>query len=218
MNKLIKYSHVISFKKKFIAKQLETIILNRFIRYHEISKSIINDKDKLFTFNYWKTLIFLLNTRLRMSTVYHFQTNDQTKRTNQSLEQYLRHYINNVQNNWVSLLSMTQLIFNFKQSKTTKITSFFANYDKNFNLFESFKENKSTQSIMKKIDTLKKIHQNITTMQHTSVKYQNKKRKMTSQLKKRDKMYLNTKNLKYKKKNKIKKQEIWFSQNRIIFH
>ena len=34
-----------------------------------------------------------------MSTVYHSQTNDQTKRTNQSLEQYLRHYINNAQNN-----------------------------------------------------------------------------------------------------------------------
>ena len=150
MNKFIKYSHIISFKKKFTAKQLETIILNRFIKYHEISKNIINDKDKFFTFNYWKTLISLLNTRLQMSIVYHFQTNDQTKRTNQNLEQYLRYYINNVQNNWIFLLSMTQLIINFKQSKITKITFFFANFDKEFNLFELFKKNKSTQSIMKK--------------------------------------------------------------------
>ena len=106
MNKLIKYSHIISFKKKFTTEQLETIILNRFIRYHEISRNIISDRDKLFTFNYWKTLISLLNTRLRMSIVYNFQTNDQTKRTNRNLEQYLRHYINNVQNNWILLLSM----------------------------------------------------------------------------------------------------------------
>ena len=174
MNKFIKYSHIIFFKKKFIAKQLETIILNRLIRYHEISRNIINDRDKLFTFNYWKTLIFLLNTRLRMSIVYHSQANDQTKRTNQNLEQYLRHYINNVQNNWVFFLSMTQLTFNFKQSKTTKITSFFANFDKNFNLFELFKKNKSAQSIIEKINTLKKIHQNITAMQDTSIKYQKK--------------------------------------------
>ena len=76
VNKLIKYSHIISFKKKFTTKQFETIILNRFIRYHEISKSITSDKDKLFTSNYWKTLISLLDTRLRMSIVYHFQTND----------------------------------------------------------------------------------------------------------------------------------------------
>ena len=103
---------------------------------------------------------------------------------------------------------MTQLTFNFKQSETTKITSFFANYDKDFNLFESSKKNKSAQSVIKKIDTLKKIHQNITTMQHTSVEYQNKKKKMTSQLKKKDKMYLNIKNLKYKKKNKKKSKKL----------
>ena len=58
VNKLIKYSHIIFFKKKFIAEQLETIILNRFIKYHEISKNIISDRNKFFTFNYWKTLIF----------------------------------------------------------------------------------------------------------------------------------------------------------------
>ena len=52
MNRLIKYSHIISFKKKFTAKQLETIILNRLIKYHEISKNIISDRDKLFTSNY----------------------------------------------------------------------------------------------------------------------------------------------------------------------
>ena len=124
-----------------------------------------------------KDFDFLLNTRLRMSIVYHSQTNDQTERTNQSLEQYWRHYINNAQNNWIFLLSMTQLILNFKQSKTTKIASFFANFDKNFNLFESFKKNKSAQSIMKKIDTLKKIHQNITTMQQRQSSIRTKREK-----------------------------------------
>ena len=143
-----------------------------------------------------------------MSTVYHSQTNDQTKRTNQSFEQYLRHYINNAQNNWVSFLSMTQLILNFKQSETTKITSFFANFGKDFNLFELSRENKSAQSIIERINTLKKIHQNITAMQDTSTKYQNKKRKMTPQLKKRDKVYLSTKNLKYRKKNRKKSKKL----------
>ncbi len=52
VNKLIKYSHIIACKKKFNAKQLEYIILNRLIRYHDISKRLISDKDKLFTSNY----------------------------------------------------------------------------------------------------------------------------------------------------------------------
>ena len=52
VNRLIKYSHIISFKEKFTAKQLETIILNRLIKYHGISKNITSDRDKLFTSNY----------------------------------------------------------------------------------------------------------------------------------------------------------------------
>ncbi len=52
INKLIKYSHIIACKEKFIAKQLRYIILNRLIQYHNIFKELINDKNKLFTSNY----------------------------------------------------------------------------------------------------------------------------------------------------------------------
>ena len=52
INRLIKYCHIIFFKKTYNAKQLKYVVLNRFIRYQKISKRLINDKDKLFTFNY----------------------------------------------------------------------------------------------------------------------------------------------------------------------
>jgi len=52
INKLIKYLYIIACKKKFIVKQLKYIVLNRFIRYYNISKKLTSDKDKLFTFNY----------------------------------------------------------------------------------------------------------------------------------------------------------------------
>ena len=52
INKLIKYSPIIVCKKKFIAKQLKYIVLNRLIRYHNIFKELTSDKDKLFTSNY----------------------------------------------------------------------------------------------------------------------------------------------------------------------
>jgi len=75
IDKLIKYSHIIACKKKFIVEQLEYIVLNRLIRYHNIFKGLISDKDKLFTSNYWKTLISMLGTRLRMSIAYYSITN-----------------------------------------------------------------------------------------------------------------------------------------------
>ncbi len=96
IDKLTKYSHIIACKEKITAEQLKYIVLNRLIRYHDIPKELISDRDKLFTSNYWKTFIPMLGTRLRMSTAYYPITNGQTERTNQSLEQYLRHYVNNI--------------------------------------------------------------------------------------------------------------------------
>jgi len=52
INKLIKYLHIIACKEKFTAKQLKYIVLNRLIRYHDILKELISDRDKLFTSNY----------------------------------------------------------------------------------------------------------------------------------------------------------------------
>ncbi len=75
VDKLTKYSHIIACKEKFTTKQLRYIVLNRLIRYYDILKGLTSDKDKLFTSNYWKTLISMLGTRLRMSTVYHLVTN-----------------------------------------------------------------------------------------------------------------------------------------------
>ena len=52
INKLIKYSHIIVYKEKFIIEQLEYIVLNQLIRYYNILNKLINNKDKFFTFNY----------------------------------------------------------------------------------------------------------------------------------------------------------------------
>ena len=52
IDRLTKYSHIVFFKKKYIAKQFEYIILNKLVKYHELLKKIINDKNKLFIFYY----------------------------------------------------------------------------------------------------------------------------------------------------------------------
>ncbi len=52
IDKLIKYSHIIACKEKFIAKQLKYIVLNQLIRYYNIFKGLTSDRNKLFTSNY----------------------------------------------------------------------------------------------------------------------------------------------------------------------
>ena len=97
---------------------------------------------------------------------------------------------------------MTQLTLNAKVSNITKVTSFFANYGKEPNLFEEERTHLLTQLAIERIKTLKKIHDNISKMQERSTRYQNKKRKTTPQLKEKDKIYLFTKNLRTRKSSK----------------
>ena len=52
VNRFIKYTHLILFKKKYTTNQLNFIVLNQMIRYHEIFLKIISDKNKFFTSNY----------------------------------------------------------------------------------------------------------------------------------------------------------------------
>jgi len=66
---------------------------------------------------------------------------------------------------------MAQLALNAKISNITKITLFFVNYNKEFNLFEEERRHLLAQSIIKKIATLKRIHDNILKMQERSIKY-----------------------------------------------
>ncbi len=66
---------------------------------------------------------------------------------------------------------MTQLALNAKISNIIKITLFFVNYDKKSNLFKKERTHLSTQLVIKRIATLKKIHDNILKMQKKSIKY-----------------------------------------------
>jgi hypothetical protein len=97
---------------------------------------------------------------------------------------------------------MAQLTLNAKVSNTTKVTSFFANYNKEPNLFEEKRTHLLAQATIERVETLKRVHDNISKMQKRSTKYQNKKRKTTPQLKEGDRVYLFTKNLKTRKPSK----------------
>jgi len=66
---------------------------------------------------------------------------------------------------------MTQLTLNAKISNITKITLFFANYNKKFNLFEKERKHLLAQLVIERIATLKKVHNNILIMQERSAKY-----------------------------------------------
>jgi hypothetical protein len=66
-----------------------------------------------------------------MSTAYHPQTDRQTERVNQSLEQYLRIFGNKRQDDWAQLLSTAEFAYNNATHEATKLSPFFVEYGRN---------------------------------------------------------------------------------------
>ena len=91
---------------------------------------MISDKGPQFAAGLMKELNKMLGIETKLSMAYHPQTDSQTERTNQELEQYLRMYINHRQNNWSEWLAMAEFAFNNKVHTATKISLFKVNYSR----------------------------------------------------------------------------------------
>ena len=65
--------------------------------------------------------------RLHFTSGYHPEGDGQTKRANQTLEQYLRVYCNYQQNNWSELLPLVEFAYNDAPNAMMGLTLFYAN-------------------------------------------------------------------------------------------
>ncbi|EEA26632.1 retrovirus polyprotein, putative [Talaromyces marneffei ATCC 18224] len=94
MDRLTKYAHFIPTVEEINAEGLAQILMEEVFKHHGIPEIIVSDRGATFLLKLWKSMMNLMGGQQRLSTAYHPQTNGQTERTNQTLEQYLRHYVN----------------------------------------------------------------------------------------------------------------------------
>jgi hypothetical protein len=87
-------------------------------------RSIVSDRGSLFTSAWWSTFYHDLTVKRRLSTAFHPQTDGQTERQNQTLEVYLRAYVNYQQDNWASYLANAEFAYNNSVNVTTGKTPF----------------------------------------------------------------------------------------------
>ena len=117
------------------------------------------------------------------------------------IKQYLRGYVNYQQTNWVSLLSVAQLMYNISINAITEQTSFFINHEYNVNLFLKLKKvTVLTEQIKVTANKMHKLHKELQTdiefLSHCSVIYYNQHHVGAPTLKRGDKVYLLQKNIK----------------------
>jgi transposase InsO family protein len=130
-DRLTKYIHLIPANTKMTAPQLVPLFMGHIVMNYGVPKYITSDRDKLFTLKFWASLTDLMGIKRKLTTAYHPQANGQTERTNQTIKQYLRHYVNYQQDDWVAYLPMAQFVYNNAVHSTTGETPFFVNYGYN---------------------------------------------------------------------------------------
>ena len=97
VDRLTKSAHFLAVRKDFELERLAELYVRQIIRLHGVPVTITSDRDPRFTANFWKNLQLAMGTKLQFSTAYHLQTDGQSERTIQTLEDMLRACVLDIQ-------------------------------------------------------------------------------------------------------------------------
>ncbi|CAJ2668539.1 unnamed protein product [Trifolium pratense] len=114
--------------KGTLVPKLAEIYVEQIVRLHGIPTSIISDRDPRFTSRFWESLQEALGTKLRLSSAYHPQTDGQSERTIQSLEDLLRACVLEQNVNWDSCLPLVEFTYNNSYHSSIGMAPFEALY------------------------------------------------------------------------------------------
>jgi hypothetical protein len=124
VDKLRKSAHFIPVKLTCKAIDITQVFMKEVFRLHDMPREIISDRDTKFTSNFWKSLMEGLETKLLFSTTYHPQTDGQTERVNQILEDMLRKHVMHQPRKWEDYLPLVEFTYNNGYQTSLKMSPF----------------------------------------------------------------------------------------------
>lgn len=110
------------------AESTARLFLDNVWKLHGTPESTISDRGTQFNNHFLKRLYELLDIKPSFSSAYHPETDGQTERVNQILENYLRNFVSHRQDDWVELLSQAEFSYNNHVSSTTGQSPFYLWY------------------------------------------------------------------------------------------
>ncbi|GJP64571.1 hypothetical protein CLOP_g21549 [Closterium sp. NIES-67] len=128
IDKFSKMGHFIPTHTTARTEETSQLFVRYIISQHGIPTTLISDRDPKFTSKFWKELMSLLGTKLAMSSAYHPQTDGQTERLNQIVEQLLRAASKDEISKWDLHLPTLEFACNNATHAATRQTPFFLFY------------------------------------------------------------------------------------------
>lgn len=112
VDRFSKMAHFIPCRETITAPELSDLLVSEIFKHHGLPDSIVSDRGSVFVSQFWSHVCKSLRIKRGLSTSYHPQTDGQSERTNQILEQYFRCFLSYQQDNWSALLPLAEIAYN----------------------------------------------------------------------------------------------------------
>jgi hypothetical protein len=124
VDKFSKMTRIIPMKTTDSAQQFSKIFFNNIVRLFGHPHTIISDRDSKFTSKFWECLNEYSRTKLIRSSAYRPQTDGQTEKSNQTIENMLRSVVNERNDDWDDHIAIVEYTINSTPNASTKHTPF----------------------------------------------------------------------------------------------
>jgi len=128
VDRLTKAAHFLPIRLKTSADQLAQLYIDRIVCLHGTPERIVSDRDPRFVSKFWHRVHEAIGTKLHFSTAYHPETDGQTERTNQTLEDMLRACILEMGGSWEQHLPLVEFSYNNSYQASIGMSPFEALY------------------------------------------------------------------------------------------
>ena len=210
-NRLSKMTHFMETTEGTSAEGLARLFQDNVWKLYGLPESVVSDRGPQFVVELTKELNRMLGIKTKLSTAFHPQTDGQTERMSQELEQYLRFIIKHRQKDWPEWLAAAEFAVNNKVHMATKVSPFMANYGKELRMGGDIRKKGKVESAMEFVERMKKVHEEaeaaLKKTQEEMKRYADRGRKEAENWKKGDKVLLSTKDLVFKERPSKKLME-----------
>jgi transposase InsO family protein len=187
--------------KTITASETADLLIDTVFSRFGFPSGIVSDRDPRFTSEFWSELCYCAKITRRLSTAFHPQTDGQTERQNQTLQQYLRAFCTTCQTDWAKHLPIAEFAYNNAYRSDLKASPFrmVLGYDPQmrFNTEDSIIEGRipaAKQRIQQIQDLRAELQSRLDEASKAQATYYNRKRQPLS-FKKGDLVLVSTKHL-----------------------
>ena len=112
MDRLTKSTHFLPISVKYLWEKLTKLYLDEIIRLHGILVSMVSNRAARFVSRFWQKMQEMLGTKLNFSNTYYPQTDRQSEKTIQTLDDMLRTCILDFGESWNKFLTLVEFAYN----------------------------------------------------------------------------------------------------------